>query len=334
MNTSMTINGTAMWLLALYVALARERGVPEAGSARHHAERHRQGVPRARARTSSRPSRRIDLIAETYEYCVEHLPQWNPSNICSYHLQEAGATPVQELAFALANAIGILDRVRERGRVGGEAVRAVRGPGLASSSTPACASSRRCARCARSASCGTSWRRTATASTDPELRRLPLRRAGQLARPHRAAAREQRVADPDRGAGRDALARRPLPRAAAAHVERGAVACRGRGTSSGRCGCSRSSRTRPTCSSTATCSPARRWSPPRWRRCATEARGRARRGSPGMGGIRGAIESGYLQARARALDGRADGADRARRAGGGRRQQVDRGPAVAARRRR
>jgi (2R)-ethylmalonyl-CoA mutase len=63
------------------------------------------------------PEPSLDLIAETYEYCVAHLPHWNPSNVCSYHLQEAGATPVQELAFALADAIGVLDRVKARGRV-------------------------------------------------------------------------------------------------------------------------------------------------------------------------------------------------------------------------
>jgi ethylmalonyl-CoA mutase len=67
------------------------------------------------------PEPSLDLVAETYEYCGAHLPQWNPSNICSYHLQEAGATPVQELAFALADAIGVLDRVRARGRVDGDA---------------------------------------------------------------------------------------------------------------------------------------------------------------------------------------------------------------------
>jgi (2R)-ethylmalonyl-CoA mutase len=120
MNTSMTINGTAVWLLALYVALARERGVPEAGL-RGTTQNDIVKEYLARGTYIFPPEPSLDLVAETYEYCVEHLPQWNPSNICSYHLQEAGATPVQELAFALADAIGVLDRVRARGRVGGAA---------------------------------------------------------------------------------------------------------------------------------------------------------------------------------------------------------------------
>jgi ethylmalonyl-CoA mutase len=116
MNTSMTINATAMWLLALYVALARERGVPEAGL-RGTVQNDIVKEYLARGTYIFPPEPSVDLIAETYEYCVARMPQWNPSNICSYHLQEAGATPAQELAFALADAIGVLDRVRARGRL-------------------------------------------------------------------------------------------------------------------------------------------------------------------------------------------------------------------------
>ncbi len=116
MNTSMTINGTAMWLLALYIAVARERGEDV---------RKLQGTTQndiikeylARGTYIFPPDASLRLIAETYEYCLDNLPKWNASNICSYHLQEAGATPVQELAFALANAIGVLDTIRDRGRV-------------------------------------------------------------------------------------------------------------------------------------------------------------------------------------------------------------------------
>src|SRR5678815_4350103 len=116
MNTSMTINGTAVWLLALYIALARERGVAEA-ALRGTTQNDIVKEYLARGTYIFPPEPSLDLIAETYEYCVTHMPQWNPSNVCSYHLQEAGATPVQELAFALADAIGVLDRVRARGRV-------------------------------------------------------------------------------------------------------------------------------------------------------------------------------------------------------------------------
>ncbi len=116
MNTSMTINGTAVWLLALYVALARERGIDER-TLRGTTQNDIVKEYLARGTYIFPPAPSLDLIAETYEYCVAKLPHWNPSNICSYHLQEAGATPVQELAFALADAIGVLDRVQARGRV-------------------------------------------------------------------------------------------------------------------------------------------------------------------------------------------------------------------------
>ncbi|HEY5944033.1 MAG TPA: methylmalonyl-CoA mutase family protein, partial [Kofleriaceae bacterium] len=116
MNTSMTINGTAMWLLALYVALARERGVPEAGL-RGTTQNDIVKEYLARGTYIFPPEHSLRLVAETYEYCVDRLPEWNPSNVCSYHLQEAGATPVQELAFALATAIAVLDTVKASGAV-------------------------------------------------------------------------------------------------------------------------------------------------------------------------------------------------------------------------
>jgi (2R)-ethylmalonyl-CoA mutase len=116
MNTSMTINGTATWLLALYVALARERGVPTdqlKGTTQNDIVKEYL----ARGTYIFPPEHSLRLVAETYEYCVDHVPEWNPSNVCSYHLQEAGATPVQEIAFALANAIGTLDLLKARGRI-------------------------------------------------------------------------------------------------------------------------------------------------------------------------------------------------------------------------
>ncbi|MBP8806191.1 MAG: protein meaA [Kofleriaceae bacterium] len=116
MNTSMTINGTAMWLLALYVALARERGVPEArlrGTIQNDIVKEYL----ARGTYIFPPAHSLRLVAETYEYCVDRLPEWNPSNVCSYHLQEAGATPVQEVGFALATAVDLLDRIAARGRI-------------------------------------------------------------------------------------------------------------------------------------------------------------------------------------------------------------------------
>ena len=113
MNTSMTINGTAMWLLSLYIALAEERGVDPASL---------QGTTQndiikeylARGTYIFPPDASIKLIVDMYEYSLSAVPKWNPSNICSYHLQEAGATPVQELSFALATAIAILDEIKNR----------------------------------------------------------------------------------------------------------------------------------------------------------------------------------------------------------------------------
>jgi len=113
MNTSMTINGTAMWLLSLYIALAEERGIDPSllqGTTQNDIIKEYL----ARGTYIFPPESSIRLIIDMYEYCVRHIPKWNPSNICSYHLQEAGATPVQELSFALVTAIAILDAIKER----------------------------------------------------------------------------------------------------------------------------------------------------------------------------------------------------------------------------
>lgn len=114
MNTSMTINGTSMWLLALYVALARERGVDTkelTGTTQNDLIKEYL----ARGTYIFPPKDSMRIIAEMYEFCLEEIPSWNASNICSYHLQEAAATPTQELAFSLANALSLLDLIKERG---------------------------------------------------------------------------------------------------------------------------------------------------------------------------------------------------------------------------
>jgi ethylmalonyl-CoA mutase len=116
MNTSMTINATAMWLLALYVAVAEEQGAEVAAlTGTTQNDILKEYLSRGTYAFPPGPSMR--LTTDVVAYTVEHLPRWNPLNICSYHLQEAGATPAQELAFALANAIAVLDAVRERGEV-------------------------------------------------------------------------------------------------------------------------------------------------------------------------------------------------------------------------
>jgi len=113
MNTSMTINATAAWLLALYIVAGEEQGV---------AQEQLQGTTQndivkeflARGTYAFPPAPSLRLIADMIAYTVEHVPRWNPINICSYHLQEAGATPVQEIAYAMSNAIAVLDAARER----------------------------------------------------------------------------------------------------------------------------------------------------------------------------------------------------------------------------
>jgi (2R)-ethylmalonyl-CoA mutase len=116
MNTSMTINATAAWLLALYVALAERQGAnPRELRGTTQNDILKEFLSRGTYVFPPEPSLR--LTADTIEYAVTHIPKWNPVNICSYHLQEAGATPVQEVAFALVNAFAVLDRVKERPRV-------------------------------------------------------------------------------------------------------------------------------------------------------------------------------------------------------------------------
>jgi (2R)-ethylmalonyl-CoA mutase len=113
MNTSMTINATAAWLLSLYIVAAEEEGI---------SQDQLQGTTQndilkeylSRGTYAFPPGPSMRLIADTIAYTVTHVPKWNPINICSYHLQEAGATPVQEIAYSMSNAIAVLDAVRER----------------------------------------------------------------------------------------------------------------------------------------------------------------------------------------------------------------------------
>jgi len=113
MNTSMTINATAAWLLALYIVTAEDQGVAPAQL---------QGTTQndiikeylSRGTYAFPPGPSMRLIADMVAYTVEDVPKWNPINVCSYHLQEAGATPVQEIAYAMSTAIAVLDAVRER----------------------------------------------------------------------------------------------------------------------------------------------------------------------------------------------------------------------------
>jgi (2R)-ethylmalonyl-CoA mutase len=116
MNTSMTINATAAWLLGLYVANAENQGV-SSSSLRGTTQNDIVKEYLSRGTYIFPPEASRRLIVDMIAFCSEHIPSWNPINICSYHLQEAGATPVQEIAYSLANAIDILDAVRDSGQV-------------------------------------------------------------------------------------------------------------------------------------------------------------------------------------------------------------------------
>jgi (2R)-ethylmalonyl-CoA mutase len=116
MNTSMTINAPAAWMLALYVANAREQGVTDTelrGTTQNDIVK--EYLSRGTFIFPPAPSKR--LIVDMVAWCAHNAPKWNPMNVCSYHLQEVGATPVQEIAYSLANAIDILDAVRASGQV-------------------------------------------------------------------------------------------------------------------------------------------------------------------------------------------------------------------------
>jgi (2R)-ethylmalonyl-CoA mutase len=111
MNTSMTINATAAWLLALYVSVAEEQGA-DISKLQGTVQNDIIKEYLSRGTYVFPPAPSLKLIADVAEYCYREVPKWNPMNVCSYHLQEAGATPEQELAFALATATAVLDQVR------------------------------------------------------------------------------------------------------------------------------------------------------------------------------------------------------------------------------
>lgn len=113
MNTSMTINATAPWMLALYIAVAEEQGADVKtlqGTVQN--DLIKEYLSRGTYICPPKPS--LKLIGDVAEYCYNNVPKWNPMNVCSYHLQEAGATPEQELAYALATAIAVLDELKPR----------------------------------------------------------------------------------------------------------------------------------------------------------------------------------------------------------------------------
>ena len=220
MNTSMTINATAMWLLALYAVVAEEQGA-DPGSLTGTTQNDIIKEYLSRGTYAFPPAPSLRLITDMIAYTVTAMPRWNPINICSYHLQEAGATPVQEIAYAMSTAVAVLDAVRDAGQVPPERF----GEVVGRMSFFCNAGVRFVEEMCKVRALTRIWdelTRDRYGVTDPEAAPVPLRRAGQLARPDRGAAGEQRHPDRAGGARRDPVQGRPGPRAAAAGVERGA----------------------------------------------------------------------------------------------------------------
>ena len=254
MNTSMTINATAAWLLALYIAVADEQGVPrEKLQGTTQNDIIKEYLSRGTYVFPPAPSMR--LIKDTILFTTREMPKWNPMNVCSYHLQEAGATPEQELAFALATAVAVLDMVKAAGGVNdfGEVVGRI--------SFFVNASTRFIAEMCKMRAFGELWDKITPRALRRDRRQaaaVPLWRAGQFARPDRAAAGKQRLSHSALDAGGDAVEERRAPAPCSFRPGTRRSACRGRGTSNGRSACSRFWLTRPTCSTTAIFSKARR----------------------------------------------------------------------------
>ena len=215
--------------------------------------------------------------------------------MCTYHLQEAGATPAQELAFALGERRSACSIACERADASTTRRSSSASAASASSSTRASASSRRCARCARSPSCGTRSRAIATASKNPKLGSFRYGvQVNSLGLTERAAG-EQRVAHPDRGAGRDAEPRRALSRAAVAGVERGAVAAAAVGSAVVAAPAADPRlRDRPARVPRPVRGQSGR-SPPRSTSSSSEAARARSTKIVGMGGVKAAIETGYMK---------------------------------------
>ena len=195
MNTSMTINATAPWLMALYIAVADEQGAPRdqlQGTTQNDIIKEYL----ARGSYVYPPGGFAAADKRSYSILCRETPKWNPMNVCSYHLQEAGATPGAGVELRPGDG----DRRARSGAQSGEVDEegfAMWSGGFRSSSTPACASSRNSPKCGRSSSSGMRSRGTVWGQGSSEAA-VPIRRSGQFAWFDRAAAGKQCLSDPDR----------------------------------------------------------------------------------------------------------------------------------------
>src|SRR5664279_1290788 len=254
MNTSMTINATAMWLLALYEAVAEEQGA-QPGELTGTTQNDIIKEYLSRGTYAFPPAPSLRLITDMVAYTVTNVPKWNPTNICSYHLQEAGATPVQEIAYALCTAIAVLDAVQASGQVPPERF----GDVVARISFFVNAGVRFVEELCKMRAFTQLWdelTRDRYGVTDPKQRRfrygVQVNSLGLTeAQPENNI---QRIVLEMLGS-RCPRTLVPAPSSCPPGTRRSG--CRGRGTSSGRCASSRCWPTRPTCWSTTICSPAR-----------------------------------------------------------------------------
>ena len=328
MNTSMTINATAAWLLGLYVTVAEENGVERSklkGTTQNDIIK--EYLSRGTYAFPPEPSMR--LIADMVAFTVNEVPSWNPTNICSYHLQEAGATPVQEIAYALSTGIAVLDEVKARGQVADAGLPQGLRPHLLLRQRrhPADRGDRQAAGDGRALERD---RPRALRVTDEKMLRFRYGVQVNSPRPDRGPAGEQHPADRARGAGRDAQPRRPRPRDPAAGLERG------------------DGPPPPLGPAVEPADPAGAGQRDRPARVPRHLRGLGGDGRPGRGADRGrpGRDGGGRGARRRGRGGplhegapgrvppRAGGADRARRAEGDRPEQLHRDRGLAADRRR
>ena len=186
MNTSMTINATAAWLLSLYVAFADEQGASRdklTGTIQNDIIK--EYLSRGTYVFPPEPSLR--LIKDTIVFSYNEVPKWNPTNVCSYHLQEAGATPVQELAYALATAIAVLDTVKASGEVPADQFGTGRRARVVLRQCRPAVRHRDLQDARVQRAVGRDHAR-ALRRHQSEGPHVPLRRAGEQPRPHRAAA--------------------------------------------------------------------------------------------------------------------------------------------------
>lgn len=261
MNTSMTINATAMWLLALYQVVAEEhgadisklQGTTQNDIVKEYLSRGTHVFP---------PGPSLRLTTDMIAYTVNHIPKWNPINICSYHLQEAGATPVQEIAYAMSTAVAVLDAVRDSGQVPPERM----GDVVARISFFVNAGVRFVEEMCKMRAFTRIWDRVTRERYgigNPKQRRfrygvqvnsLGLTEAQPENNVQRIVLEMLAVTSP--------RTRVPAPSSSPPGTRR--WACRARGTSSGRCASSRSWPWRATCWSTTTSSPAPTSSSRRW----------------------------------------------------------------------